>query len=169
MSSTGVTQRSGQRGRPGHPTLSARPPAASLRSRLVALVLTFVLVVGTLVVGWVIWSLVEWGRGRTASFQLMGLRVVRRTDGEPIGLGRSLVRSLCCAVLLVPTVVACAFVAVAFVMGASPPNGLLRQPRSAPWDLLTGTEVLDEGRAPMRVSAWTLSRVRVGDRAISMN
>ena len=33
-------------------------------------------------------------------------------------------------------------------MGASAPDGLLRQPRVAPWDFLTRTEVVDElGRA----------------------
>jgi hypothetical protein len=38
--------------------------------------------------------------------------------------------------------------AVTFVMGASPPDGLLRKPRAAPWDVLTRTEVVDElGRA----------------------
>ena len=35
-----------------------------------------------------------------------------------------------------------------FAMGASPPDGLLRQPRAAPWDLLTATKVLDERAEP---------------------
>jgi hypothetical protein len=51
---------------------------------------------------------------------------------------------VCCAVLVIPTLVACSVLALAFVMGASPPDGLLRQARSAPWDVLTRTEVIDE-------------------------
>ena len=55
-----------------------------------------------------------------------------------------MLRELCVLVLLLPTLVACSLLAVAFVMGASPPDGLLRQPRAAPWDVLTRTEVVDE-------------------------
>jgi hypothetical protein len=120
-------------------------PSASTAARLEALGLTFVLFVCTLGVGWLIWSVVEWRKGRTASFRLRGLRVVRQSDGRPIGLCRSIVRNaICCTVLLVPTIIVCAVVALAFVMGASPPDGLMRQARRAPWDVLTGTTVLDQ-------------------------
>jgi len=74
----------------------------------------------------------------------MNLRVVRRFDGRPIGLGRSVLREACCALLLVPTLVACCFLALGFVMGASPPEGLFGQSRRAPWDVLTRTAVVDE-------------------------
>ena len=104
--------------------------------------------VGTLGIGWLVWSVVEWRNGRTVSYRLTGLRVVRRSDRRPIGLCRSLVRNgVCCTILFVPTILGCLLLGLSFVLGASPPSGLLRQPRLAPWDLLAGTEVLDE-RAP---------------------
>ena len=118
---------------------------AGLGRRIKALLLTGLLVVVTLGVGWLVWSVVEWRRGRTASFRLTGLRVVRRSDGRPIGLARSILRNaICCTLLLVPTIVACCVLALAFVMGASPPDQLLREPRTAPWDLLTRTKVVSE-------------------------
>jgi uncharacterized RDD family membrane protein YckC len=105
-------------------------------------------------VGWLVWSVFEWRNGRTASYRLMKLRIVRRSDGRPIGLCRSLVRNaVCCTVLLVPTILVCLFLGFAFVMGASPPNGLLRRPRAALWDVLTSTVVLDE-RGLSGPSSW---------------
>jgi hypothetical protein len=98
-------------------------------------------------VGWLAWSIVEWRHGRTVSFRLMGLRVVRASDGRPIGLATSLLRNaLLCSVLLVPTMLTCIVVAFAFVMGASPPEDLLSKPRNAPWDRLTKTMVVQERR-----------------------
>ena len=118
---------------------------AGLGRRIKALLLTMLLVCVTLVVGWLVWSVVEWRRGSTASFRLTGLRVVRRSDGRPIGMVRSILRNaICCTLLLVPTIVACCLLALAFVMGASPPDRLLLEPRTAPWDLLTRTEVVSE-------------------------
>jgi hypothetical protein len=139
-------------GRHLRPWNAGGAPAAALGRRAEALLLTVGLFVVTLGVGWLAWSVAEWRHGRTASFRLTGLRVVRRSDGRPIGLCRSVVRNgLCCTVLLVPTLFVCTLLAVVFVMGASPPAGLLRTPRRAPWDIVTGTEVVDErqeGRGP---------------------
>jgi hypothetical protein len=136
-------------------------PGASLGMRIKALLLTFLLIVVTLGVGWLAWSVVEWRRGRTVSFKLMGLRVVRTSDGRPIGLGTSLLRNaLLCSVLFVPTLLACLVLAFAFVMGASPPEGLLSKPRNAPWDRLTKTMVVVERRPSFsrgkyaRLSEW---------------
>ena len=136
------------------------PPAASFFSRVEALALTGFLIVITLGVGWIAWSIIEWRHGRTASYRLTGLRVVRRSDAKPIGLGLSVLRNgVCATLLIIPTIIVCAFVAFAFVMGASPPSDLLRKPRNAPWDLLTKTMVVDERRAShsgsqMRLVRW---------------
>jgi hypothetical protein len=124
-------------------------PAASLGRRIEALVLGVLLVVGTLVVGWLVWSAFEWSQGRTPTYRLLGLRAVSRSDGQPIGLGRSFLRSgICCPLLVVPTAVVGAVVLLCFAFGASPPDGLFRQPRRAPWDILTATTVLDERPRP---------------------
>jgi hypothetical protein len=145
-------------------------PPASTAARFEALGLTFVLFVVTLGIGWLVWSVVEWRTGRTASFGLRGLRVVRQSDGRPIGLCRSIVRNaICCTLLLVPTIIVCAILALAFVMGASPPDGLMRQARPAPWDVLTGTKVLDQRARPvsstrrLRLERWP------EDVSVSMN
>jgi hypothetical protein len=121
-----------------------RLPAASVGSRIKALLLTPLLIVVTLGVGWLAWSVVEWCSGRTPSYRRTNLRVVRKSDGKPIGLARSVLREACCALLLVPTLVACCFLALGFAMGASPPEGIFGQPRQAPWDLLTRTDVVNE-------------------------
>jgi hypothetical protein len=123
-----------------------RLPGASLGSRSKALLLTPVLIVVMLGVGWLAWSVVEWWHGRNPSYRVTRLRVVRKSDLEPVGLGRSLVRELCCALLLLPTLVACCFLAIAFTMGASPAEGMFSQSRRAPWDVLTGTDVVSEPR-----------------------
>jgi hypothetical protein len=121
-----------------------RPPPASLSVRIRALLLTPLLIILTLGVGWLAWSVVEWRNGRTPSYRRTNLRVVRKLDGKPVGLGRSVLRELCCALLLVPTLLACVFLALGFAMGASPPEGIFNQARSAPWDVLTRTEVVNE-------------------------
>jgi RDD family len=123
--------------------------AASPGRRIGALGLTVLLLLATFVVGWLVWSVFEWRQGRTPSYRLLGLRVVRMADGRPAGLGRSFLRSgVCCLVLVVPTVVIGCVVLLCFAFGASPPDGLFTQPRRAPWDALTATTVLDERTRP---------------------
>ena len=97
-----------------------------------ALALTPLLLIVTLGIGWLLWSILEWRSGRTPSYRLLGLRVVRRSDEQRIGLGRSFVRSgVCCTLLVIPTIVVGAVIAFSFAMGASPPDGLLSQSRAA--------------------------------------
>jgi uncharacterized RDD family membrane protein YckC len=128
------------------PPSGAGPRAARVGTRLSALALTVALIVATLGLGWLIWSVFEWRRGRTPAYRLVGLRVVRRSDGRRAGLLRSAVRELCCALLILPTTIACCLLALTFVMGASPPSGLMSRPRTAPWDWLSGTEVVEDRR-----------------------
>jgi RDD family len=145
MSSSKIAQRRLARGNWAARPANLHAPEASVSVRLRAFALTCLLFVITLGVGWLAWSIVEWRHGRTVSYRCTGLRVVASADGRPVGLGRSVLRSaLCCTVLLIPTVLVCVLLALAFVMGASPPNDLLTKPRRAPWDVLTGTDVLDE-------------------------
>jgi hypothetical protein len=77
--------------------------------------------------------------------------------------------AVCCTLLLVPTIIVCAMLALAFVMGASPPDGLMRKARRAPWDVLTRTKVLDQ-RARLVSSTRRLRLERWPDDAsVSMN
>src|ERR1700728_1763023 len=108
-------------------------PAASLGKRLEALVLTVLLLVVTLVIGWLIWSVFEWRKGQTPSYRLLGLRIVGLSDEQPIRLGRSLARACICCLLVIPPIAVCCVIGICFTLGASPPDGLLRRPRIAPW------------------------------------
>jgi hypothetical protein len=159
MTRTGIVLHGHRRPR-AHVTYAGLP-GASFGIRIKALLLTFCLVIVTLGVGWLVWSALEWRHGSTASFRVLGLRVVRRSDGTPLGLGRSILRNaVLCTALLIPTMVACVVIALAFVMGASPPNDLFRKPRNAPWDRLIKTTVVQERRRAFsrgkyaRLSEW---------------
>jgi hypothetical protein len=123
-----------------------RIPGASLGIRCKALLLTVLLILVTLGVGWLAWSVVEWRHGRNPGYRLTNLRAVRRSDGRPIGFGRSLCRETCCALLLLPTLLACGVLALGFAMGASPSEGVFGQSRRAPWDVVTRTDVVNERR-----------------------
>ena len=168
MSSSRIVQRRTSQSNWEPRTPNLRAPGATAGARLRAFALTCLLFVVTLGIGWIVWTMLEWRHGRTASYRLTGLRVVRRRDGRPVGLPRSFVRNgICCTLLLIPTVIVCVMLAIAFVMGASPPNDLLTKPRFAPWDLLTGTEVLDERSRIVGLS--TFAPGSPEDERVSMN
>jgi RDD family len=133
--------------------MAARVPAASLGKRLEALGLAPLLLIGALGVGWLAWCVYEWGNSRTPSYRLLGLRVVRTVDEQPAGVARSFVRSSICLLLVLPTTVICCVIGISFLVGASAPENLLRDPRTAPWDRLTGTKVVDERTQPTRGDA----------------
>ena len=50
---------------------------ASHGRRIGAYFLSLVLIVVTLVIGWVIWGLILWGRGQTPTYQVLGMRCWR--------------------------------------------------------------------------------------------
>lgn len=129
--------------------MAADEPEASFGKRLEALALTALLCIVTLVIGWIVWSVFEWPHGRTPSYRLLRLHVVQLSDGRSIGLGRSILRSGICCLLLIPTIVVCAIIGISFVFGASAPDNLFRHPRRAPWDHFTGTKVTREQAEPL--------------------
>jgi uncharacterized RDD family membrane protein YckC len=51
-------------------------------------------------VGWIVWSVIVWGRGQTPAKQLLGKRVLRRDSLTPAGRGRMFVRELLCKGLI---------------------------------------------------------------------
>jgi hypothetical protein len=125
-------------------SMAGSEPVASVGRRLEALALAPLLLVVTLGLGWLVWCVVEWANGRTPSYRVLGLRVVRTSDEQPARLVRSFARSMICLVLVVPTIVVCGVIGITFVFGASPPEDLFRRPRTAPWDHITATKVIDE-------------------------
>ena len=129
--------------------MAGSEPGAGLGKRIEALALAPLLLIVTFGVGWLVWCVIEWTHGRTPSYRVLGLRVVRTSDDQPIRWVRSLARSSICLVLVIPTVVVCCVIGISFVFGASAPEDLLRQPRGAPWDRLTATRVVDE-RTPSK-------------------
>jgi hypothetical protein len=129
--------------------MAGNEPEASFGKRLEALALTPLLCVVTLGIGWMVWCVFEWRNGRTPSYRILRLHVVRLSDGQPIGLGRSIVRSGICCLLLVPTILVCAILGISFVFGASAPDNLFRDPRRAPWDHFTSTKVTSEQTEPL--------------------
>jgi len=66
---------------PARPSLLEPLPAeialASIGRRLAGYLLDAVLVIVTLVIGWLIWSIVVWGRGQSPAKQILGMRVLR--------------------------------------------------------------------------------------------
>jgi hypothetical protein len=129
--------------------MAGNEPEASFGKRLEALALSPLLCVVTLGIGWIVWCAFEWRNGRTPSYRVLRLHVVGLSDGQPIRLGRSIVRSGICCLLLVPTIVVCAIVGISFVFGASAPDNLFRDPRRAPWDHFTNTKVTSEQAEPL--------------------
>jgi hypothetical protein len=129
--------------------MAGNEPEASFGKRLEALALTPMLFVVTLGIGWMAWCVFEWRNGRTPSYRVLRLHVVRLSDEQPIRLGRSIIRSGICCLLLVPTIVGCVIIGISFAFGASAPDNLLRDPRRAPWDHFTSTKVTTEPAEPL--------------------
>ncbi len=70
---------------------SVLPPGATLSSRgkrLVASVLDLVLVFVTLVVGYIVWLLIAWGRGQTPGKQLLDMYVLDLERGRRATRGK---------------------------------------------------------------------------------
>jgi len=73
------------------------PPGIHLANpwaRLGAYLLDVVLIIVTLVVGWLVWTLVVWSKGQTPGQQICGQRVVMKDTGEAAGWGRMCLRDL---------------------------------------------------------------------------
>ena len=72
------------------PTGQALPPGVQFASpwrRLGGYLLEGVLVIVTVVIGWLIWAAVIGGKGQTPAKQLLGMRVIRTDGMRPAGLG----------------------------------------------------------------------------------
>lgn len=109
---------------------------AGVGRRIGAYFLSFVLVIVTLVIGYVIWGLIAWSRGQTPAFQVLGMRCWRPADNKVAGWGwmalRDIVGRLIEGILSVITLIA------SFIMMLASPK------RQALHDLIAGTVVLHD-------------------------
>jgi uncharacterized RDD family membrane protein YckC len=67
---------------------------ASVGRRVGAFFLAYLLFVVTLGIGFIIWGLIAWGKGRSPAFQVLGLRCWRPADGRPATWGTMALRDI---------------------------------------------------------------------------
>ena len=96
--------RDAQTATPGRPAfMQGMPESVRLASawrRLAGHLLEIVLVVVTLLIGWIVWSIIVWGRGQTPAKQLLGMRVVHRETLTAARRGRMFAREIPCKLLI---------------------------------------------------------------------
>ena len=67
---------------------------APIGRRIGAFFLAFPLLIVTLVIGYLIWGLVVWGRGQTPALQVLGMRCWRPETGQPASFGWMALREI---------------------------------------------------------------------------
>lgn len=89
-------------GQLAYPAYSGYPPGAvaggapvsSAGKRFGAYLLDALLVVVTLIIGWIIWSLVLWSQGQSPAKSLLGMRCIRTDTGRAATFGTMALREL---------------------------------------------------------------------------
>jgi uncharacterized RDD family membrane protein YckC len=85
---------------PGRPAFMHELPAtvrlSSAWRRLGGYLLEGLLILLTLLIGWLVWSIIVWGRGQTPAKQLLGMRVLNRETLVSAGRGRMFAREIPC-------------------------------------------------------------------------
>jgi len=132
---------------PGVAGTLALPPSVTLSSplrRLGAWLLDFILFFVTLVIGWLIWSLIVWARGQSPGKQLLGMRVIREDTHAVVSWGRMALREVICKGII-------GLVAGVTLIGAVLYLWLLWDDENQElWDKMATTIVVDD---PQRVLA----------------
>ena len=87
---------------------SSIEPLASAGARLGAYLLDAVLAFVTIGIGWLIWSLIIWGKGTTPGHQILKQYIVDEKTGQTFSWGRMairefLVKQLLCGILAILT------------------------------------------------------------------
>lgn len=123
------------------PILATLPASLVLSSpwrRLGASLLDSLLAVVTLLVGWLIWSLIVWARGQTPAKQLLGMRTIDRRTLRSAGWGRMLLRELPCKIVIsvVASVTLLGFILYFWL--------LWDDERQELWDKMAGTLVVND-------------------------
>lgn len=111
------------------------PPLTSKGKRFGAYLLEILLVVVTLFIGWLVWSIVVWNRGQTPAKSILKMRVVKADTGQVADIGTMAVRELVGKVLLglVPLY---GLISAVFVLTDQRSQGL--------WDKIAGTVVVED-------------------------
>jgi uncharacterized RDD family membrane protein YckC len=85
---------------PGRPAFMHELPAtvrlSSAWRRLGGYLLEGLLILLTLLIGWLVWSIIVWGRGQTPAKQLLGMRVLSRETLTSARRGRMFAREIPC-------------------------------------------------------------------------
>jgi uncharacterized RDD family membrane protein YckC len=114
---------------------------SSVGRRLGAYLLDVVLLIVTLFIGWLIWSLVVWGRSTSPGKSIMKMKVVKKDSGLRASYGTMALRELVGKWLIVGVVIGsiCGIAAIVldFML-------LWDQDRQELWDKIAGTLVVDD-------------------------
>jgi uncharacterized RDD family membrane protein YckC len=120
------------------------PPGVAVSTagkRLGGYLLEIVLVIVTLVIGWLIWSLIVWGRSVSPAKQLLKMKVVKKDSGLRASYGTMALRELVGKWIVVNLVIGslCGLVTIVldFML-------LWDKDRQQLWDKIAGTIVVDD-------------------------
>lgn len=120
------------------------PPGVVVSSagkRLGAYALDGLLVLVTLIIGWLIWSLIVWGKSTSPGKQLLHMKVVKKDTGLRAGYGTMALRELVGKWLIVGVAIglicSIATIVLDFML-------LWDKDRQQLWDKIAGTIVVDD-------------------------
>jgi uncharacterized RDD family membrane protein YckC len=114
---------------------------SSVGKRLGGYALELVLVIVTLFVGWLIWSLVVWGNSTSPSKQLLKMKVVKKDSGLRASYGTMALRELVGKWLIVSIVIGSLCGIAALILDFML---LWDKDRQELWDKIAGTIVVDD-------------------------
>ena len=112
-----------------------KPVAVSNGRRFVEFLLELLLMIVTLVIGWLIWSVLIWNRGLTPAKQVMGMKCVDPDTGETVDWGKMALREIVGKWLIGLIVPFWTLINGLVILFSSSRRGL--------WDYLPGTVVVD--------------------------
>ena len=114
---------------------------SSVGKRLGGYLLDVLLVIVTLVIGWIVWSLIVWARGQTPGKQLLKMRCVRLSTGRRATWGTMALREFVGKYLIMSLISAVTVgigpIVLYFML-------LWTQKRQELWDFIANTIVVDD-------------------------
>lgn len=114
----------------------AGAPLSSAGKRLGAAILEGVLVIFTLGLGWLVWSLVVWSKGQTPAKSLLGMRCVNTGTGRTATWGTMVLREIVGKVILGSFTFGLSSIVGCFMVLGSTHQGL--------WDKVATTAVVND-------------------------